>query len=187
MLETACAQIKAWSVDARTRKLQVAVNVSARQFRQPDFVELLRQAIDNSGANPARLKLELTESLVLDNVADTIDKMNAIKLLGVTFSMDDFGTGYSSLSYLTRLPLDQLKIDRAFVCRLPENRSDAVIAQTIVTMGRSLGLKVVAEGVETEAQRQFLDSHGCDGYQGFLFSRPLAVDAFEDFLQGFVA
>ncbi len=187
VLETACAQIKAWSVDARTHKLQVAVNVSARQFRQPDFVELLRQALDNSGADPARLKLELTESLVLDNVADTIVKMNAIKLLGVTFSMDDFGTGYSSLSYLTRLPLDQLKIDRAFVCRLPENRSDAVIAQTIVTMGRSLGLKVVAEGVENEAQRQFLDSHGCDGYQGFLFSRPLAVEAFEDFLQGFVA
>jgi EAL domain-containing protein (putative c-di-GMP-specific phosphodiesterase class I) len=158
VLETACAQLKAWSVEARTRELQVAVNVSARQFRQADFVEQLRTVIERSGADPLRLKLELTESLVLDNVADTIAKMNAIKQLGVTFSMDDFGTGYSSLSYLTRLPLDQLKIDRAFVSRLPDNQSDAVIAQTIVTMGRSLGLKVIAEGVENEAQRQFLDA-----------------------------
>jgi EAL domain-containing protein (putative c-di-GMP-specific phosphodiesterase class I) len=154
----------------------VAVNVSARQFRQADFVDQLRELLERSGADPTRLKLELTESLVLDNVADTIARMNAIKLLGVTFSMDDFGTGYSSLSYLTRLPLDQLKIDRAFVSRLPDNQSDAVIAQTIVTMGRSLGLKVIAEGVENEAQRQFLDRHGCHGYQGFLFGRPLPVE-----------
>jgi diguanylate cyclase (GGDEF)-like protein/PAS domain S-box-containing protein len=183
VLETACDQLKAWSVDARTRELQVAVNVSARQFRQADFIEQLHELLEGSGADPTRLKLELTESLVLDNVTDTIAKMNAIKLLGVTFSMDDFGTGYSSLSYLTRLPLDQLKIDRAFVSRLPDNQSDAVIAQTIVTMGRSLGLKVIAEGVESEAQRQFLDAHGCHGYQGFLFGRPLPVEAFEQLLQ----
>jgi EAL domain-containing protein (putative c-di-GMP-specific phosphodiesterase class I) len=135
VLETACAQLQAWSVEARTCDLQVAVNVSARQFRQADFVDQLRKLIERSGADPLRLKLELTESLVLDNVADTIAKMNAIKQFGVSFSMDDFGTGYSSLSYLTRLPLDQLKIDRAFVSRLPDNQSDAVIAQTIVTMG----------------------------------------------------
>jgi diguanylate cyclase (GGDEF)-like protein/PAS domain S-box-containing protein len=183
VLETACAQIKAWATDARTRELQVAVNVSARQFRQADFVDQLRDLLERSGAEPTRLKLELTESLVLDNVVDTIGKMNAIKLLGVSFSMDDFGTGYSSLSYLTRLPLDQLKIDRAFVRRLPDNQSDAVIAQTIVTMGCSLGLKVIAEGVENEAQRQFLARHGCHGYQGFLFSRPLPVEAFEQFLR----
>jgi diguanylate cyclase (GGDEF)-like protein/PAS domain S-box-containing protein len=183
VLETACAQITAWATDARTRELQVAVNVSARQFRQADFVDQLRELLERSGAEPTRLKLELTESLVLDNVADTIAKMHAIKLLGVSFSMDDFGTGYSSLSYLTRLPLDQLKIDRAFVRRLPDNQSDAVIAQTIVTMGRSLGLKVIAEGVENEAQRQFLANHGCHGYQGFLFSRPLPVEAFEQFLR----
>jgi diguanylate cyclase (GGDEF)-like protein len=182
VLETACDQLKAWSVDARTRDLQVAVNVSARQFRQADFIEQLHELLEHSGADPTRLKLELTESLVLDNVTDTIAKMNAIKLLGVTFSMDDFGTGYSSLSYLTRLPLDQLKIDRAFVSRLPDNQSDAVIAQTIVTMGRSLGLTVIAEGVESEAQRQFLDGHGCHGYQGFLFGRPLPVEAFEQLL-----
>jgi diguanylate cyclase (GGDEF)-like protein/PAS domain S-box-containing protein len=182
VLETACDQLKAWSVDARTRDLQVAVNVSARQFRQADFIEQLHELLERSGADPTRLKLELTESLVLHNVTDTIAKMNAIKLLGVTFSMDDFGTGYSSLSYLTRLPLDQLKIDRAFVSRLPDNQSDAVIAQTIVTMGRSLGLTVIAEGVESEAQRQFLDGHGCHGYQGFLFGRPLPVEAFEQLL-----
>ncbi|KFB77262.1 EAL domain-containing protein [Candidatus Accumulibacter cognatus] len=182
VLETACAQLRAWSVEARTRDLQLAVNVSARQFRQADFVEQLRKVIEYSGADPLRLKLELTESLVLDNVADTIAKMDVIKQLGVSFSMDDFGTGYSSLSYLTRLPLDQLKIDRAFVNRLPDNQSDAVIAQTIVTMGSSLGLKVLAEGVENEAQRQFLEDHGCHGYQGFLFSRPLPVDAFEQLL-----
>lgn len=183
VLQTVCTQLKTWSADQRTRDLQVSVNVSARQFRQSDFVDKLRQIIAESGANPARLKLELTESLVLDNVADTIAKMNAVKLIGATFSMDDFGTGYSSLSYLTRLPLDQLKIDRAFVSRLPSNESDAVIAQTIVTMGRSLGLKVIAEGVENEAQYAFLDGRGCHGYQGFLFSRPLDVAAFETFLE----
>ncbi|HRD91601.1 MAG TPA: PAS domain S-box protein [Accumulibacter sp.] len=183
VLASACAQLKEWSLEERTRELQVAVNVSARQFRQADFVDQLAVILRHSGAEPTRLKLELTESLVLDNVADTITKMNAIKRLGVTFAMDDFGTGYSSLSYLTRLPLDQIKIDRAFVNRLPDNQSDAVIAQTIVTMGRSLGLKVVAEGVENEAQYRFLDSHGCDGYQGYLFSRPLASDDFARFLK----
>ena len=183
VLETACAQLKLWSDDAMTRELQVAVNVSARQFRQADFIEQVRKVVVSSGIDPTRLKLELTESLVLDNVEDTIEKMNAIKLLGVLFSMDDFGTGYSSLSYLTRLPLDQLKIDRAFVSQLPDNKSDAVIAQTIVTMGRSLGLNVIAEGVETEAQHEFLESHGCHAYQGFLFSRPVPVDEFEQFLQ----
>ena len=166
-----------------TRELQVAVNVSARQFRQVDFVEQVRKVVTRSGIDPTRLKLELTESLVLDNVEDTIEKMSAIKLLGVLFSMDDFGTGYSSLSYLTRLPLDQLKIDRAFVTQLPDNKSDAIIAQTIVTMGRSLGLNVIAEGVETEAQQEFLETHGCHASQGFLFSRPIPVDEFEQFLQ----
>jgi len=178
VLATACAQLAAWSGDGRAGELQVAVNVSARQFRQADFVDQLHGLLQRSGADPTRLKLELTESLVLDNVADTIARMNAIKQLGVTFSMDDFGTGYSSLSYLTRLPLDQLKIDRAFVSRLPDNQSDAVIAQTIVTMGRSLGLTVIAEGVETAAQCEFLDRHGCHGYQGFMFGRPVPVDEF---------
>ena len=182
VLEAACIQLERWSHDAAARDLQLAVNVSARQFHQPDFVEQVQRVLERSGADPARLKLELTESLVLDNVKDTISKMRAIKLLGVSFSMDDFGTGYSSLAYLTRLPLDQLKIDRSFVLNLPGNRNDSIIVQTVITMGRSLGLNVIAEGVENEAQRVFLESYGCHAYQGFLFSRPLPLAEFEKFL-----
>jgi len=182
VLETACAQLKAWSGDARTRDLQLAVNVSPREFRQTEFVDQIRQVLETSGANPKRLKLELTESLVLDNVEDTIRKMRMIKALGIAFSLDDFGTGYSSLSYLTRLPLDQLKIDRAFVLKLPDNPSDGIIAQTIITMAAGLGLNAIAEGVETEAQREFLERHGCYAYQGYLFSRPLPLAEFGRFL-----
>jgi len=182
VLATACAQLKAWSEDARTRDLQLAVNVSPREFRQADFVDQIREVMEASGANPKRLKLELTESLVLDNVEDTIRKMQTIKALGIAFSLDDFGTGYSSLSYLTRLPLDQLKIDRAFVLKLPDNTSDGIITQTIITMAAGLGLNAIAEGVETEAQREFLERHGCHAYQGYLFSRPLPLAEFERFL-----
>jgi EAL domain-containing protein (putative c-di-GMP-specific phosphodiesterase class I) len=182
VLETACQQIRRWADNEDTRHLQVAVNVSARQFRQPDFVDQVRDVLARTGAKPTCLKLELTESLVLDNVEDTIQTMQEIKKLGVFFSMDDFGTGYSSLSYLARLPLDQLKIDRAFVTKLPDSPSDAVIAQTIITMGRSLGLDVIAEGVETEAQCHFLDKNGCHAYQGYLFSKPLTADEFEAFI-----
>ncbi len=182
VLETACAQLTAWAGNPRTRDLQLSINVSARQFRQVDFVDKVRLALE-SGKTPAdRLKLELTESLVLDDIEDTIEKMRAIKRLGVGFSMDDFGTGYSSLAYLTRLPLDQLKIDRSFVCNLPDNPNDAVIAQTIITMARSLGLAVIAEGVETEAQRQFLERHDCPNYQGYLFSKPVPLAAFDELL-----
>ena len=182
VLETACKQIRRWADNADTRHLQVAVNVSARQFRQPDFVDQVRDVLARTAATPTCLKLELTESLVLDNVEDTIQTMQEIKKLGVFFSMDDFGTGYSSLSYLARLPLDQLKIDRAFVTKLPDSPSDAIIAQTIITMGRSLGLDVIAEGVETEAQCHFLDKNGCHAYQGYLFSKPLAAEEFEAFI-----
>lgn len=182
VLETACAQLKTWAGDSRTRDLQLSVNVSARQFRQADFVDQVRQALNTTAAPSARLKLELTESLVLDDIEDTIKKMQSLKQLGVGFSMDDFGTGYSSLAYLTRLPLDQLKIDRSFVRNLPDNVNDAVIAQTIITMARSLGLAVIAEGVETEAQRQFLERHGCPTYQGFLFSKPVEIKQFERLL-----
>ena len=186
VLETACQQIRRWADNEDTRHLQVAVNVSARQFRQPDFVDQVRDVLARTGATPASLKLELTESLVLDNVEETIQTMQEIKKLGVFFSMDDFGTGQSSLSYLTQLPLDQLKIDRAFVTKLPDSPSDAVIAQTIITMGRSLGLDVIAEGVETEAQCHFLDKNGCHAYQGYLFSKPLAADDFEAFITQYV-
>jgi EAL domain-containing protein (putative c-di-GMP-specific phosphodiesterase class I) len=183
VMETACAQIKTWENDAHTRELQIAVNVSARQFRQPDFVTQVKNVLADSGANPVRLKLELTESMLLEDVKDTIAKMLAIKQLGVRFSMDDFGTGYSSLSYLAQLPLDQIKIDKAFVCNLPGVTKDETIAKAIITLGLGLNMNVIAEGVETESQRQFLEAHGCHEYQGYLFSRPLTIEALEVFLQ----
>jgi len=181
VLVTACAQIKKWEGNPHTRELRLAVNVSARQFRQPDFAAQVQQVLAQSGADPTRLKLELTESLVLDNVSDTIAKMQALKAIGVGFSMDDFGTGYSSLSYLTRLPLDQLKIDRSFIRDFGSDPNGAAIVQTIIIMGQTLGLNVIAEGVETEAQREFLARNGCHTFQGFLFSRPVPLAEFEQF------
>ena len=138
----------------------------------------------NTGADPRRLKLELTESLLIHDVKDTVEKMFALKAKGICFSLDDFGTGYSSLSYLKRLPLDQLKIDRSFVRDILTDPNDAAIARTIVALGQSLGLAVIAEGVETEAQRNFLAVSGCHAYQGYFFSKPLPVDGFEKFVQG---
>ena len=179
VLETACAQIKAWEANPLACELQLAVNVSARQFHQPDFVEQVRAALNKTGANPSRLKLELTESVVLDNINDTIVKMHELKQIGVRFSMDDFGTGYSSLSYLTQLPLDQLKIDLSFVHNIGIKPTDAVIVQTIIGMGNSLGMEVVAEGVENEEQRDFLERNGCHAYQGYLFSKPVPIEEFE--------
>ena len=182
VLEAACARLKDWADDPHARELRLAVNVSARQFRQADFVDQVRHALESAGAPAAKLKLELTESLVIDDIDGAIEKMRALKALGVGFSMDDFGTGYSSLSNLSRLPLDQLKIDRSFVRNLPDNANDAAVAQTIITLAKSLGLAVIAEGVETEAQRQFLERHGCPTYQGFLFSKPVDVAQFERLL-----
>ena len=183
VLRQACAVLATWAGDPDTMALQLAINVSARQFRQPEFVAEVRQALADSGAAPGRLKIELTESIVLDDVEDTIAKMAALKDIGVGFSMDDFGTGYSSLSYLTRLPLDQLKIDQSFVRNLPGSSTDAVVAQSIINLANSLGLSVIAEGVETEAQRTFLFAHGCPAYQGYLFSKPVPVADFEDLVR----
>jgi diguanylate cyclase (GGDEF)-like protein len=182
VLAEACACLARWMTVPTTRDLSLAVNVSARQFRQPDFVTEVRKAIDEAGIPPNRLKLELTESLVIDDIEDTITKMGALKALGVGFSMDDFGTGYSSLSYLTRLPLDQLKIDQSFVRKLPNSPNDAVVVQSIITLAKSLGITVIAEGVETEAQRLFLEQHGCPLFQGYLFSRPVPLPIFEESL-----
>ena len=145
------------------------MNVSAQAFRQPDFVEQVLAALRDAAANPRLLKLELTESLLLHDVEDSILKMQALRTLGVGFSLDDFGTGYSSLSYLKRLPLDQLKIDQSFVRDVLTDPNDATIACTIITLARSLGLDVVAEGVETEGQRAFLLRNGCRQFQGYLF------------------
>jgi EAL domain-containing protein (putative c-di-GMP-specific phosphodiesterase class I) len=183
VLETACAQLVVWAARPEMAHLVVAVNVSARQFRHADFVEQVLAVLELSGANPQRLKLELTESLLVDDVEDVIAKMSALKAKGVSFSLDDFGTGYSSLSYLKRLPLDQLKIDRSFVHDVLTDPNAAVIARTLIALARSLGLAVIAEGVETAAQRDFLANAGCHDYQGYFFSRPLPIEAFEVFAQ----
>ena len=182
VLDSACRQLKAWENEAHAQHLQLSVNVSARQFRQQNFVDQLRRTLDITGASPDKLKLELTESIVLEDVAGSIEKMKEIKALGVRFSMDDFGTGYSSLSYLTQLPLDELKIDRSFVHNIGIKPTDAIIVQTIVAMANTLGIEVIAEGVETVDQRDFLGSIGCKLYQGFLYSAPVLVDAFERLL-----
>jgi diguanylate cyclase (GGDEF)-like protein/PAS domain S-box-containing protein len=183
VLDTACAQINAWQTALLTRDLVLAVNVSARQFRQPDFVAQVREAIQRHAINPRRLKLELTESLLLDNIEDTIATMNALKAIGVRFSLDDFGTGYSSLQYLKRLPLDQLKIDQSFVRDIATDNSDRAIVRTIIAMARSLNLDVIAEGVESEEQRQLLLEKGCAHHQGYLFSRPVPVEQLEELLK----
>ena len=181
VLESACRQIAHWSSQQGMQHVRLAVNVSAREFRQPDFVDQVKQVLSETDADPARLRLELTESMVLEDVGGTFEKMQALKQLGIGFALDDFGTGHSSLAYLTRLPLDTLKIDSSFVFNLPDSHNDAVVAQTIISMARSLGLNVIAEGVETEAQRDFLDLNHCHVYQGYLFSRPVSLKEFEKF------
>jgi diguanylate cyclase (GGDEF)-like protein len=179
VLETACTQLAIWSKDIHMQDLTLAVNVSARQFRQPDFVEYVLDLISYTGVNPKRLKLELTESLLVNDIEETTLKMTALKASGVGFSLDDFGTGYSSLSYLKRLPLDQLKIDQSFVRELMTDPNDAAIALAVITLGHALGLAVIAEGVETQAQRDHLHSQGCDAYQGYLLGRPMPLQDFE--------
>lgn len=184
VLHSACTQLARWQEQPQWAHLQLSVNVSARQFRQSDFVHQVIETLQVTGARAHLLTLELTESLVLDNVEDAIDKMHQLRTKGVRFSVDDFGTGYSSLAYLTRLPLHQLKIDQSFVRNLGSRPSDDVIVQTIIGMGRNLDLEVIAEGVETEAQKAILAGHGCDLYQGYLLARPMPVADFERSLGG---
>lgn len=179
VLHTACSQLAAWQGDTRYGHLQLSVNVSARQFRQRDFVARVIEVLRETGVRPHLLKLELTESLVLDNVDDTIAKIGLLKTKGVRFSVDDFGTGYSSLAYLTRLPLDQLKIDQSFVRNLGVRHTDDVIVQTILGMAKNLELDVIAEGVETQAQKDFLARHGCLLFQGYLLGRPTPLAGLE--------
>jgi EAL domain-containing protein (putative c-di-GMP-specific phosphodiesterase class I) len=183
VMKTACMQLADWAKQPETAHLVLAVNVSAHQFRQTGFVEEVLSTLEQSGAAPNKLKLELTESLLLDDVDDIIAKMTTLKNKGVGFSLDDFGTGYSSLSYLKRLPLDQLKIDQSFVRDVLSNPDDAAIARTIVALAHSLGMEVIAEGVETEAQYAFLFENGCYAYQGYLFSRPVTQDKFATLLR----
>ncbi len=177
ILRTACLQLVEWARDPQTAHWTLAVNVSARQFRHSHFVDEVLGVLEETGANPRRLKLELTETLLLDDVEDTILRMDTLRASGLGFSLDDFGTGYSSLSYLKRLPLDQLKIDQSFVRDLLTDANDASIARTIVTLAHSLDLGVIAEGVETQEQRDMLASLGCHTWQGYLFGRPGPADA----------
>jgi EAL domain-containing protein (putative c-di-GMP-specific phosphodiesterase class I) len=183
VLNTACRQLARWANQPGMEHLVLAVNVSAQQFRQAGFVECVRAAIEVSGANPRRLKLELTESMMVNDIKETVDKMLMLKADGVTFALDDFGTGYSSLSYLKQLPLSQLKIDRSFISDVIDNNNAAVIVCSIITLARSLGLEVIAEGIENIAQRDFLLRNGCSLYQGFYFGRPQPLDIFETSIQ----
>jgi diguanylate cyclase (GGDEF)-like protein/PAS domain S-box-containing protein len=185
VMEAACAQLKFWQNRPHLGHLTIAVNVSAHQFRQADFVEQVNASVTRHGIAPEKLKLELTESLVLHNVEDTIEKMRQLKAFGICFAMDDFGTGYSSLSYLKRLPLDQLKIDQSFVRDIATDSSDAAIVQTVINMGKTLGLEVIAEGVETKRQLELLQEYGCNAFQGYLFCKPMAVATLEQWVADF--
>ena len=186
VLETACAQLVSWTSHPKMAHLTLAVNVSARQLFHRDFVQQVQHILERTGANPQRLKLELTESLLVNDVESAIDKMMALRRFGIGFSLDDFGTGYSSLSYLKRLPLDQLKIDQSFIRDVLVDQNDAAIARMVIVLAKSLGLSVIAEGVEQPAQREFLASLGCHNCQGYLFSRPLPLSAFEEFYTRFI-
>jgi diguanylate cyclase (GGDEF)-like protein len=183
VMESACLQLAAWSKTEHTKHLTLAVNVSAKQFKQPDFVENVKNLIHDHELDASRLKIELTESVVLTDVAEVVSKMHALKALRVRLSMDDFGTGYSSLSYLTQLPLDQIKIDQSFVRDMTSDQNDQVMALTIIDMAKNFHLNVIAEGVETEAQLSLLKHFGCMAYQGYLFSKPVPIDQFEALLK----
>ena len=182
VLESACELLKSWEQNKQTRNLSLSINVSARQFHQPDFITKVEERINHHSINPLRLKLELTESLLLVDIEDTISRMSALKRMGVGLELDDFGTGYSSLQYLKRLPLEQLKIDQSFIRDLDTDKDDRAIVSTIIAMARSLSLDVIAEGVETESQKQFLIEQGCRRFQGYLFGKPTPIDQLEKFL-----
>ena len=179
VLDTACQQLAQWQRSAATEHLTLAVNVSARQFHQADFVALVHKAIQRSGITPSGLKLELTESVILGDLDTTITKMHQLRGLGLRFALDDFGTGYSSLSYLKRLPFDQLKIDQSFTRDMLHNHASNAIVRAVLVMSEALGLEVIAEGVETLEQRAFLTQHGCQLCQGYLLGRPMPIAAWE--------
>lgn len=184
VLDTACAGLRRWANDPRTSSLSMAVNVSARQFRQAEFVMQVCDALNRHGANPCLLKLELTESLLLDNVEDTVAKMQALRATGVRFSLDDFGTGYASLAYLKRYPFEQLKVDRSFISDITHSADAAAIVRAIIAMGNTLRLGVVAEGVEASVQHDYLVEHGCCQFQGYLFGKPMSFADFDAALEG---
>lgn len=172
-----------WQHCERKKHLVLSVNVSAKQFQQTEFVSAVKAAVQKHGIDPERLKLELTESMLLSDIDETIAKMKTLREIGVRFSLDDFGTGFSSLQYLKRLPLDQLKIDKSFVRDIAEDTSDRAIIRTIIAMAQTLKLDVIAEGVETEIQRKLLIDYGCNHFQGYLFSKPQPIEQFDAQLQ----
>jgi EAL domain-containing protein (putative c-di-GMP-specific phosphodiesterase class I) len=182
VMTTACRQLAAWQGRPETAALTLAVNVSAVQLAQADFVDKVLACVAQTGADPARLKLELTESMLAHDVEDVITKMTALKARGIGFSLDDFGTGFSSLSYLRRLPLDQLKIDQSFVANMLNSPKESAIVQALISLGRNLQIKLIAEGVETLEQVSFLRENGCDVYQGYLFGHPVPSAALEALL-----
>jgi EAL domain-containing protein (putative c-di-GMP-specific phosphodiesterase class I) len=184
VLDTACQQIAEWSHNELTRNLVLAVNISAQQFKQPDFVEQVVTLLQKHRIDPSRLKLELTESVAVDDMDFVAAKMLALRhVVGVTLSLDDFGTGFSSLSILKRLPLHQIKIDQSFVRHMTTDASDAVMVKTIIAMAHNFGLNVIAEGVEIDDQLALLKELGCLAYQGYLFSKPVPVEQFESLLK----
>jgi diguanylate cyclase (GGDEF)-like protein/PAS domain S-box-containing protein len=183
VLESACAQLAKWNADDKLRHLTLAVNVSAQQFRQSDFVETVAAVLARHSFQASRLKLELTESVIVDDVDDVISKMHRLRAMGVSLSMDDFGTGYSSLAYLKRLPLDQIKIDQSFTRDITTDPTDAIMVKTIIDLAKNFKLDVIAEGVETQEQLDFLQRHGCMAYQGYSFAKPMPIDRFEALAQ----
>jgi diguanylate cyclase (GGDEF)-like protein len=184
VLRKACAQLLEWSWHPGRRHLGIAVNVSPREFRQPDFVAHVLGIIEQTGADPGKLTLEITEGLFVDNVTDIVEKMTVLRRQGISFALDDFGTGYSSLAYLKKMPLQELKIDRSFVRDVLRDPNDATIARAIIALGQELGIEVVAEGIETEAQYDFLTANGCRSFQGYLFSPPVPLELFHRLLDG---
>ena len=183
VLDAACQQLQLWSQNIKTKHLEISVNVSAKQFLSDDFTSQIINTIQKYNINLNLLKLEITESTLLDNVDNIISIMNSLGALGIKFSLDDFGTGYSSLQYLKALPLDQLKIDQSFVKNITTNKSDRAIVNTIISIANSLELDVIAEGVETIEQKQYLLDNGCNSYQGYLFSKPIPIQEFNDLIQ----
>jgi diguanylate cyclase (GGDEF)-like protein len=179
VMETACKQLKLWEQNEMTKGLTLSINVSAKQFNQADFVNQVQACVQQFGVNPDLFKLELTESMLIDDINETITKMNALRAIGIRLSLDDFGTGYSSLQYLKRLPLNQLKIDQSFVRDIISDNNDQAIVQTIITMAEGLGLDVIAEGIEAKEQSQFLEARGCNKYQGYYFGKPIPIERFE--------
>lgn len=183
ILQEACQQLVRWATHPRLAGICISVNISAQQMHDIGFVDTVLEVLEQTGADARLLKLELTESLLVKNIEQIIDKMTALRAKGVGFSLDDFGTGYSSLIYLKRLPLDQLKIDQGFVRDLLSDANDEAIVRTVIALGRSLDLAVIAEGVETQKQQEMLKRFGCSQFQGYLFSRPLPAAELEAFLQ----